>query len=953
MALSVLLAVVSLASLCHSELVYTVLEELPPGAPFGNIVLDAHLNDKYTDGEIAELTFTFLSNPEEDTRNSLFAIGESTGILETVARLDRDVMCQDDQVQCVIALDVAVGPAAFFEVINVRILVEDRNDHVPLFQEARFDLIVSESAPIGESFQLPLAVDGDGSQFGIQRYELRPEVPELSLQESATLDGSKELHLVIRESLDRESVASYQLQVIAVDGGDPPKLGAMLLNVSVSDANDNPPVFDTSVYLIELAEDVQFPRLAVQVRASDPDVGLAGSVSRYDFSAKTRETYGHLFHINETSGEVFLIAALDYEDTEEYQLIVVASDAEASPMTSQVILNVKVVDVNDNVPMITVNTLTVNGQPQVSESAELHSFVAHVSVTDRDNGRNGDVTCRLDDGTANAFHMEEFQETQYKVVTSRALDAEGRDQYPITIECYDNGIPSMASSVHLVVSVTDSNDHVPVIARRVYSATLDENNQIGVVVANVSARDGDISDDNNRISFYLVNNTRNLLSIDIQTGVIKTNGQFDHEQEQVVHVTVLATDNGRPSLSSSASMIVYVNDLNDAAPSFSQAEYTFVVQENQAAPQVIDQVSATDADSPPFNRIRYSLTPDPESPNTAQLFQIDPNTGDIKITQPLDREASPMHRFYVIATDVEKPSLVGNAAVRIYVGDENDNFPTIDFPKGLNNTVHISNGHYVGDHVTKIYAHDLDSGSNGEVKYVVQAGNSDGYFVVDPVSGDVIVASDMSDIKYQSFQLKIVVSDQGNPQRNTSAILNIIVDKAVPITEKIEPGDDGSDLLSGTNMTVLICVVSISGVIAIILLGAIAFVLLRNRKAKSHGSRRHPAGGHHHDTRDLTKSPDQSGENFSDKSMSSDSSYPGSRLSPDGGDITRLWPRNTYGNVTGGSSNLKEPFYPTNDHGRHACHSVSRIIVKSQQKHPCCICRAFVIFSESMYGFHA
>ena len=50
------------------------------------------------------------------------------------------------------------------------------------------------------------------------------------------------------ERLDREVEDTYQLTVIALDGGNPPRSGSMAVQVQVTDANDNSPTFTESSY---------------------------------------------------------------------------------------------------------------------------------------------------------------------------------------------------------------------------------------------------------------------------------------------------------------------------------------------------------------------------------------------------------------------------------------------------------------------------------------------------------------------------------------------------------------------------------------------------------------------------------------------------------------------------------------------------------------------------------
>jgi len=100
---------------------YMILEELPPATMIGNVVTDAKLIEKYSLRILRQLRFRFLVKPDV-VETSLFSIEETSGIIETTQRIDRDTMCPEKPA-CVVSLDVAVGPA------TVRVNSGQYNDH--------------------------------------------------------------------------------------------------------------------------------------------------------------------------------------------------------------------------------------------------------------------------------------------------------------------------------------------------------------------------------------------------------------------------------------------------------------------------------------------------------------------------------------------------------------------------------------------------------------------------------------------------------------------------------------------------------------------------------------------------------------------------------------------------------------------------------------------------------
>jgi len=58
--------------------------------------------------------------------------------------------------------------------------------------------------------------------------------------------GSKDVRLRLLEQLDREHVGHYSVILVASDGGQPQHSASLLVNIVVTDTNDNVPQFDRS-----------------------------------------------------------------------------------------------------------------------------------------------------------------------------------------------------------------------------------------------------------------------------------------------------------------------------------------------------------------------------------------------------------------------------------------------------------------------------------------------------------------------------------------------------------------------------------------------------------------------------------------------------------------------------------------------------------------------------------
>ena len=389
------------------KLEYRILEGLEADNQIANIATDSKLSERYPESEFAKLRYSILENPEDSTAEEYFAIGESTGMLTLIKSIDRDTICQYEP-KCEFTLDIAVRPAQYFQVITVKMEILDVNDNKPVFRgvptpQSYYTLTIPESSPTGTYFNIPAAMDPDGPQYGIKRYEISPAFGSFELHFDP---DSSEIHLELMDRLDREQVQQYTLRINAIDGGTPPLTASLLVNVTVTDVNDNSPVFETENYYIRVQEESSIPQTLLRVKANDVDTGINGLVT-YGMTQATFGDVGEFFEVKEHSGDIILRKQLDRETQSSYRLIVTARDGGQGARVASATVSVTVDDANDNSPLITVSTLTPGSECEVSEDADVGTFVGFVSVTDRDSGANGEVQCRLN---VNSFSLEKISE---------------------------------------------------------------------------------------------------------------------------------------------------------------------------------------------------------------------------------------------------------------------------------------------------------------------------------------------------------------------------------------------------------------------------------------------------------------------------------------------------------------------------------------------------------------
>lgn len=547
--------------LCAHSLgqVFNLSLSVKEGLPAETIVGDlaAGLSRPSTGFFISESRDSYVFNDLE--------IDADTGIISTAVVLDRE---SRDRYEFVAA--TLTG-----EMIRVKIEVKDVNDHSPVFPSDEVDLEVSELSPTGSRFKLEGAKDADEGEFGTQGYRIT-ESQMGDLFHLEYRDGSESLDLVLTSKLDRETQDFYSFTIEAFDGGIPASMGALKVNIHILDENDNPPVFNQTEYHASLPEDAPVTSAVCQVHATDLDLGDNGRIT-YEINRRQSDP-NEVFSINQTSGVVYLNKPLDYEAQAFHELIVSATDNGAQPEHSSTFVGVKVLNVNDNSPAVSVLFLSEAGDAVVSEAAGVGHYVARISVSDPDfEDERVTVTLEGDDGT---FTLKQTDDFLYALSVSAELDREEKDLYELKLQASDFGNPPLSSEMVFLLRVADSNDCHPVFERDVYIVSIAEDAPQGSSLIHVQAHDAD-EGINSNIRYSILQSTQDsMISIEPESGLVTTAAALDREALEQVWFLVVAADGGEPSLSTTATVTVLVTDINDNEPVFQQQFYNVSIPEH-------------------------------------------------------------------------------------------------------------------------------------------------------------------------------------------------------------------------------------------------------------------------------------------------------------------------------------------------------------------------------------
>uniref|UniRef100_A0A4W5Q800 Protocadherin 11 n=1 Tax=Hucho hucho TaxID=62062 RepID=A0A4W5Q800_9TELE len=751
---------------------YTVREEQPENVRIGNLRKDLDLN---LDPDF-KLSSPLQFKPVYKTGDvPLVRVEANTGeIFTTAHRIDREKLCSGvfNEKRCFYEIEVAVLPDEIFRLVKIRFLIEDINDNAPLFQSTVINISIPENTAINTRYPVPSAFDPDVGINGIQHYELVKvtEEFEFGLDIIETPEGDRWPQLIVQQSLDREQKDTFVMKIKVEDGGTPPKSSTAILQVTISDVNDNRPVFKDSEVEVNIPENAPMGTSVTQLHATDADLGSNAQI-HFSFSNQISSSTKRHFAIDSTTGLITVKQPLDREATPVHKLIVLASDGSSTPSRATVI--VTVTDINDNVPSIDTRYIMnlVNGTVLLSENAPLNTKIALITVTDKDSDLNGKVTCYTDHDVP--FRLKPVFNDQFLLETAAPLDYETTREYAIKIVASDSGKPPLNTSAMVLIKIKDENDNAPIFPQPEIQLSIPENNDPSTQLIKISATDAD-SGHNAEIIYSLGPDTPDGFNIDRRSGILSVGKRLDREKQEKYSFTVMARDNGSTSLQSNVTVRLIVQDLNDNSPAFTHPEYNFYVPENLPLYGTVGLITVTDSDAGDNSVITLSIL------NGKDNFIIDPQTGVIKPNLTFDREQQSSYTFMVKAVDGGQPPSTSYAKVTINVVDVNDNRPVFVIPSSNYSYDLVQSTTSPGSVVTRVFAIDNDTGMNAELQYSIIGGSPRGLFAIDKTTGNITLQEKIVLADQGLHRLVVKVKDLGQPESlHAIALIHLFINETV------------------------------------------------------------------------------------------------------------------------------------------------------------------------------
>ncbi|XP_032320919.1 cadherin-related family member 2 [Camelus ferus] len=661
-------------------------EDLPVGAEAFWLAAQDRDNDPLTYGISGSYAYFFSVTPE-------------TGEVKLASLLDYETLY-------LFAITISVSDGHNNPVQKeMQVILEDRNDNAPVFQNTGFSTSINETLPVGSVVFSVLATDKDTGSAGAMVYSIEKVTP--------STDGNKHLFrilsngsIVLNGSLSyNNKSAFYQLELQACDSGGwynnslvTQCSSPVFVSVSVIDQPDLDPQFVKEFYSASVAEDAPQGTSVLKVEAMDSDRGISDHVI-YSISNSTRPGW---FDI-EPDGVITVSGSLDreqlLEEDEEVQVQVTATEEHTNIYGQEAKVSIwvtlRVTDVNDHKPEFYSCSLPactfssqeaqVNFTGYVDEHASTRIPIDNLTmvVYDPDKGSNGTFLLSLGGPDVEAFSVSPERaagsvDVQVLVRTPSLVDYEKQAVMLVQVVATDS-VSRNSSVAWVTIHLRDVNDHRPTFPHSLYNLSVLEHSANGTVVTNsIHAVDPDTGE-GGRITYSLLpGNGADIFAVDPDSGTVTVRASelLDREKQAVYYLTLQATDGG--NLSSSTMLHVVLLDVNDNQPVVS-GSYSIFVKEEEGSVSV--PIQAHDDDQPDTNNslLHFSLLPSAYSHN----FSVDPNQGILRNLGPLDREAiDPALGGRIVLTvnvsDCGEPALWTEVNVTITVEDINDNLPVFN-----------------------------------------------------------------------------------------------------------------------------------------------------------------------------------------------------------------------------------------------------------------------------------
>ncbi|KAM3838478.1 protocadherin alpha-3-like [Diretmus argenteus] len=430
-----------------TELYSTTLKE---NVPAGTIVIQVNATD-LDQGANGEIIYSF-GNEVDRKLMDLFSVNPNTGEIQVTGLIDfEESKSYEIDIQ---ASDK--GPVPLTADKSVMITVVDVNDNAPEIEVTSFSSSIPEDSRIGTTVALISVNDLDSGVNGKVICTIKQDVPftlSPSLQDNMYA-------VVTKSQLDREQHVKYDVTILAKDTGEPCLSSEKTISVVVSDVNDNSPEFSLNPYTFYVIENNNPAASVFSVSASDRDENENALIS-YHILRDGREDnkLASFLNINTQNGDMLALKSFDFETLKTFQFQVVATDSGSPSLSSNVTVNVFILDQNDNAPVILYpvsSNGSAEGVEEIPRNVNAGHLVTKVRAYDADIGYNGWLLFSLLEVTDHSlFGLDRYTG---QIRTLRSFTETDEAEHKLLILVKDNGNVSLSATATVVVKAVEPKE---------------------------------------------------------------------------------------------------------------------------------------------------------------------------------------------------------------------------------------------------------------------------------------------------------------------------------------------------------------------------------------------------------------------------------------------------------------------------------------------------------------
>ncbi|XP_043928775.1 protocadherin Fat 4-like [Protopterus annectens] len=547
----------------------------------------------------------------------------------------------------------------------------------------------------------------------------------------------------------------YSIVFIAEDNGIPSLSDDIAINFVITEDNRFTPHFSEMKIHISVSEDCVEGSVIGRVSAIDADESLNGLL----VYAVVTGNDDNNFAIENTTGMIMLCKSLDFETKSAYILHITATDKGWLSKSSSVIVTIHVLDVDDNLPVFSRDEYFI----YLAEDSPIGTAVLQLSAYDADLGENAEINYAIENDEKDTFAVDLKTGLLY---TCGYLDFELCQIFELQIKAYNPSNSEHFSIAKVYVNVLSVNEYFPKFIKSQYNFMIPEVASIGTSVGRVFAIDYDYGLHGVVYYMFIGQSKWKGFSISRLTGELFVSGNIRKHSERQVTLKVVAKNSGNIHANAidKALITITFHDVNDP-PFFSCAVYQTHVREDMPVGSSVITLYAYDVDLvSEWNTFSFRI----QQGNHYNNFYINPFSGVVYITSPLDRESTPSHSLTVIAIDKAPVPSTGSTQLEIIVDDINDNSPIL-----ITTEVHIMENQAPGTFILQFNATDYDLPPNqGPFLYQVMVNSN--YLTLSP-DGGLTTNSLIDREEVDNIYLPITIKDSGVPSMITTATVHVIV----------------------------------------------------------------------------------------------------------------------------------------------------------------------------------